>query len=122
MTTRALSEPEPEPEPESAASIEAAEHDEAEDDRLAQQLTERVRADPTDHATSMALADVLARLGRDLELFALLSARMEEGDEAAQREVAPRRRAVLLRLAEAARREGRASEAELYERMAADPG
>jgi cellulose synthase operon protein C len=33
--------------------------------------------------------------------------------------VAPRRRAVLLRLADAAHSEGRASEAELYEMMAA---
>jgi hypothetical protein len=37
----------------------------------------------------------------------------------ARREVTPRRRAVLLRLADAARAEGRVSETELYEMMAA---
>ena len=67
----------------------------------------------------MALAEVLGRLGRDLDLLALLSARMEEGDDAARAEVAPRRREVLMRLAEGARAAGRASEAELYEMMAA---
>jgi hypothetical protein len=53
-----------------------------------------------------------------MDLLALLSARMEEGDDEARAEVAPLRRAVLLRLAAGARAEGRASEAELYEMMA----
>ncbi|MGK4002754.1 tetratricopeptide repeat protein [Sorangium sp. So ce1036] len=87
------------------------------DELLADRLADRLRADPTDHGVAMALADVLARLGRDLDLLALLSARMEEGDEAARQEVAPRRRDVLARLAAAARREGRDAEAELYEML-----
>ncbi|AUX46049.1 hypothetical protein SOCE26_075520 [Sorangium cellulosum] len=87
------------------------------DELLADRLADRLRADPTDHAVAMALADVLARLDRDLDLLALLSARMEEGDEAARHEVAPRRRDVLARLAARARREGRDSEAELYEML-----
>jgi hypothetical protein len=67
----------------------------------------------------MELANVLERLGRDLDLLALLSARMEEGSEAERVETLPRRREVLLRLARAARASGRASEADLYEAMAA---
>jgi tetratricopeptide (TPR) repeat protein len=92
------------------------------DELLAERLTDRVRADPNDHGAAMELADVLERLGRDLDLLSLLSARLDEGDEEARRDVAPRRRAVLLRLAAQARAEGRSSEAELYEMMAAsDP-
>ncbi|WP_437479164.1 tetratricopeptide repeat protein [Sorangium sp. So ce1014] len=87
------------------------------DELLAERLADRVRADPTDQAVAMALADVLERLGRDLDLLALLSARLEEGDEAARLEVAPRRRDVLARLARRARAEGRDSEAELYEML-----
>ena len=65
----------------------------------------------------MRLADALARLGRDLELFALLSARIEEGGDEVRHELWPRRREVLARLADVARAEGRPSEAELYEMM-----
>lgn len=102
-----------------APSLDEAPSDDAALDHLAEQLTDRLRADPSDHATAMALADVLSRLGRDLDLLALLSARIEEGDDATRREVAPRRRAVLLRLAAASRAAGRASEADLYDLMAA---
>ncbi|WP_437965289.1 tetratricopeptide repeat protein [Sorangium sp. So ce260] len=87
------------------------------DEHLAERLADRLRADPTDQGVAMALADVLERLGRDLDLLALLSARLEEGDEPARQEVAPRRRDVLVRLARRARAEGRASEAELYEML-----
>lgn len=87
------------------------------DELLAERLADRLRADPADQAVAMALADALERLGRDLDLLALLSARMEEGDDAVRQEVAPRRRSVLARLAVRARAEGRASEAELYEML-----
>jgi tetratricopeptide (TPR) repeat protein len=89
----------------------------AEDDALAEQLTAKVRANPEDLEAVLGLAAVLERLGRDLELFALLSARIEEGDEETRTTVLPLQRAVLGRLAEAARREGRNGEAELYEQM-----
>jgi hypothetical protein len=92
---------------------------EDDDERLAQELTDRLRANPRDHATAMKLAGALELLGRDLDLLALLSARMEEGDAEERREAAPKRRAVLMRLAENARVEGRVSEGELYEMMAA---
>ncbi len=46
--------------------------DEALDEQRAQDLTDRLRANPRDHASAMELADVLERLGRDLDLLALL--------------------------------------------------
>jgi thioredoxin-like negative regulator of GroEL len=119
-------EPEPEPPPATevppAPSAEQEEHDEAADEALVQELTDRLRANPRDHAIAMELADALERLGRNLDLLALLSARLEEGDEEERREVAPRRRAVLRALADEARDAGRASEAELYEMMAESGG
>jgi hypothetical protein len=92
-----------------------------EDEVLVERLSDRLRADPSDHATVIALADVLTRLERHLDLLALLSARMEEGDDEVRRELAPRRRAVLDRLARGARAAGRDSEAELYEAMRDEP-
>jgi hypothetical protein len=86
-----------------------------EDELLVERLTDQIRANPGDRVAASALVDLLARLGRDLDLLALLSARMEEGDAAVRQELAPRRREVLARLAARARAEGRASEAELYE-------
>ncbi|UQA63290.1 tetratricopeptide repeat protein [Polyangium aurulentum] len=95
---------------------------EEEDEVLVERLTDKLRANPDDHAVAMALAGALARLGRDLDLLALLSARIEEGGEAVRRELQPLRIEVLERLAAHARSEGRASEAELYEMMAASDG
>ncbi len=111
-------EPEIEPEVDVEPAPDAPYDAEAQDDALAQQLTDRLRGNPDDHATAMELAAVLERLGRDLDLLALLSARMDEGDDDTRFEVAPLRRDVLLRLGRTARTEGRASEAELYEMMA----
>ena len=91
----------------------------AADEAEVQRLTERLRADPDDLRIALALADLLDRLGRDLDLLSLLSARMEEGDDEVREVMAPRRRVVLLRLEASARAAGRASEAELYELMAA---
>jgi hypothetical protein len=56
-----------------------------------------------------------------MDLLALLSARLEEGDEDERREVLPLHREVLRRLAADARAAGRASEADLYEAMSATP-
>jgi tetratricopeptide (TPR) repeat protein len=101
---------------------EGAGAEDADDEALAEQLGDRLRADPSDHATAMALVEVLTRLGRDLDLLGLISARIEEGDEDVRAELAPLRREVLLRLAQAAREKGRRSEAELYESMAQSDG
>ena len=89
----------------------------AEDEALADRLASQLRADPRNRATVLALCDVLDRLGRDLELFALVSARIDEGDDDERRALLPVRRAVLSRLASRARAAGNHSEAELYEMM-----
>ncbi len=83
-----------------------------------EQLTDRLRADPTDVAVAQELAALLERLGRDLELVALLSAQLEEAPAESHASLAEARRAALLRLAAAARARGAASEASLYESMA----
>ncbi|MEJ7735187.1 MAG: hypothetical protein WKG00_39130, partial [Polyangiaceae bacterium] len=88
-----------------------------EDEALVQRLSERLRADPGDEVAVLELADALARLGRDMELLALLSARIEEGGGASDAELRQRRSEVLGRLAEGARAAGRADEASLYESM-----
>ncbi|MFO0591924.1 MAG: hypothetical protein U0441_30535 [Polyangiaceae bacterium] len=106
-----------------AGADEHADEDEesalAQDEALAQELSDKLRANPRDRATVLALCDVLDRLGRDLELFALVSARMDEGDAEERGTLAPIRHAVLARLAERARAAGNGSEAELYEMMLA---
>jgi cellulose synthase operon protein C len=86
-----------------------------------ERLTDKLRANPGDHAVTLELASALTRLGRDLDLLALLSARIEEGDDGVRRDLTPLRRDALLRLAAHARAEGRASEAELYEMMSQVP-
>ena len=92
----------------------------AEDEAAIERLSEKLRADPNDRAVAIELAERLARLGRDLDLLALLSAQMEDGDDALRIELSPRRREVLSRLAASARDKGRASEAEIYESMLRD--
>lgn len=104
-------------EPASAQPSSETQRNEAE--ALAERLSERVRANPRDRAMVLSLCDVLERLGRDLELFALLSARMDEGDEDERAALSPRRRVVLARLASRARTAGNPAEAELYEMMLA---
>ncbi|HVK62863.1 MAG TPA: hypothetical protein VM694_00220, partial [Polyangium sp.] len=119
---RAPSSTPPAPSVEAARPMDEAptnEEDEEGDEILVERLTDKLRANPHDHEVALRLADALARLGRDLELFALLSARIEEGGDEVRRELWPRKRAVLERLAVTARAEGRPSEAELYEMMAA---
>lgn len=86
----------------------------------AAQLEDRLRADPSDEAVVRELARLLAHLGRDLDLVALASARLEEGvvPELAE-ELRAHRVGALQRLARLARDAGNASEADLYEEMAA---
>jgi tetratricopeptide (TPR) repeat protein len=80
-----------------------------------ERLTARVRANPEDLEAVEALAVLFEASDRDAELFALLSARIDEGDERTRRALVPRQRAVLGRLAREARSAGRTAEAELYE-------
>jgi tetratricopeptide (TPR) repeat protein len=87
---------------------------------LAQRLEGAVRANPADEVLALELADVLFRLGRDEELFALLSARLEEVSERRRADVRVRLAQVLKRLAARATQSGRVSEAALYRARLAD--
>ncbi len=87
------------------------------DEQLAEELSERLRADPADLETVRALAEVLERLGRDHDLLALLCARIDEGPEELVAELGPRRRQTLERLLAAARAAGNEAEAELFSAM-----
>ena len=93
---------------------------EEDDEVLVERLTDQLRADPDDHDIARELAGALERLGRDLDLLALVSTRIEDGTSDIVQEFWPIRHDVLLRLAAAARAEGRPSEAELYEQMSSE--
>ncbi|MBI2388139.1 MAG: hypothetical protein HYV09_00870 [Deltaproteobacteria bacterium] len=84
------------------------------DEARAQLLLARMKADPDDHDAVAELVDLLGRLGRDAELFALLSARWEDATAEERKRLLPSQRAVLERLAVAADAQGRAVEAQLY--------
>jgi len=80
-------------------------------------LTDALRANPRDEGVALRLAALLERLEMDLELLALLSARVEESSEAeAPRWVVARDRA-LERIADKANAAGRTDEASLYRSM-----
>ncbi len=66
------------------------------------------------HEAVDALVDVLGRLGRDMELFALLSARWEDATPEEREAMVPKQRAVLARLAQTAEDQGRVLEAQLF--------
>ena len=85
-----------------------------EDEQRVETLEQRLRADPQNHRIALELADLLAKLKRDLDLFALLSARLEEATSEERADLVPRQRAVLERLIETAQKEGREDEASLY--------
>ncbi|MBL9021026.1 MAG: hypothetical protein JNL21_02450 [Myxococcales bacterium] len=87
------------------------------DELLVDQLTERLRAAPSDRDNAARLAELLERLGRDMELLALVSGQYEESEGPDRAFFEAERDRVLRRLAETARREGRADEAALYESM-----
>jgi cellulose synthase operon protein C len=92
--------------------------DEAEAEERVELLSQRLRADPRDKATADELATLLESLGRDLELLALLSARVEDAVGVDAVPLAEARRTVLFRLAERAKAEGRLDESDLYRSMA----
>jgi tetratricopeptide (TPR) repeat protein len=88
------------PEPDVAARIE--------------DLTRRLQADARDDAVADELAALLEQAGRGHELLALLSARLEDATPERRKELAPRARATLERLAAEADAAGRRDEAALY--------
>jgi cellulose synthase operon protein C len=97
---------------------EQADEEDENDASLADRLTDRLRGDPTNIEVALELAGALERLGRDLDLLSLLSARIEDGDEETRSLFVPLRRTTLERLARDARADGRENEAELYASMA----
>lgn len=90
---------------------------EADDAELAERLTDRLRGNPNDLEVALELCGALERLGRDMDLLGVISARLDEGDEATRAIFRPLRRTTLSRLAGQARTEGREGEATLYESM-----
>lgn len=91
----------------------------ADDDARIEQLSAAVRADPSRLDVVLELASLLERAGRDLELYALLSARLEEGDDETRSALVPRARDALGRLGAAARARGSDGEASLYDDLRA---
>lgn len=87
------------------------------DEIRAEQLTEKLRANPDDDDVATELFGILDDLGRTHDLLALVSARVEEAGGDARAVWEERRSGVLERLADVARAEGRDDEAELYQLM-----
>ena len=89
------------------------------DEALVEQLRARLVSRPGDDKAALQLAGVLERLERSEELFALLSARLEEADDTTRSEIVVRLRRVLESLATAAEAAGNLTESEIYrERLA----
>lgn len=77
-------------------------------------LTQRLQGDPSNEAVVDELVEGLTKLGRGLELLALLSARLEDATPERREAFLPRHREVLVRLEEEARAAGRDGEADLF--------
>jgi tetratricopeptide (TPR) repeat protein len=84
------------------------------DEERALLLSDRLRGDPSNHRIALELADVLSRLERDVEVFALLAARLEDATPETRPDLVPRQIAALERLIEAGRRAKRDNEVEIY--------
>ncbi|MEO7109922.1 MAG: hypothetical protein ABI183_05750 [Polyangiaceae bacterium] len=101
--------------PLAAPAVVHGEIDEATLDARADELARRLQADPSSDAVADELADCLDRLRRDMELFALVSARVEDAPNAAARaRWLPRQRDVLRRLERTARADGEEGQALFY--------
>jgi hypothetical protein len=108
--------PPPPPEPRAAIAF-ASETPDIDDPRAelrVEELTRILQADPSRDDIVDELAALLIRLGRGLELLALLSARLEDAAPARRAQLLPTQRAVLERLEQDARASGRAVEADLF--------
>ncbi|WP_394839681.1 tetratricopeptide repeat protein [Pendulispora rubella] len=87
---------------------------EAEDEARVEELTRQLQADPTRDDVVDELVDRLLRLGRSHELFALLSARLEDATPDRRVTLVPKQRDVLTRLEADARARGQDLEAQLF--------
>ena len=85
-----------------------------EDEERVEALTRTLQGDPTNDVVVDELVVRLTRLGRSMELLALLSARIEDAPEERREALLPRHRAVLERLEKEARDAGREGEADLF--------
>jgi tetratricopeptide (TPR) repeat protein len=90
--------------------------------RRVEELTRRLRANPSDVAAFDELATVLEALRRTHEIVALLAGRLEDAPPHDRAALAPRARVILLRMATQAENAGRADDAALLrEALAAVP-
>jgi hypothetical protein len=97
-----------------ATSEPTAELDEAESEARVEALTRTLQGDPSNDAVVDELVVLLSRLGRSMDLLALLSARLEDAPPDRREALLPRHREVLATLEADARREGREAEADLF--------
>jgi len=91
----------------------------AEAEARVESLTRTLQGDPTNDEVASELTVLLTRLGRSMELLALLSARLEDAPPDRREALLPRHREVLTKLESDARAAGRDAEADLF-RMARD--
>lgn len=96
------------------ARDDGGEPDQESDELLAADLEARVRANPGDLSLVLELVTILERLGRDRELFALLSAQLEDAEDEARPVLAERTRATVERLIDSARTAGHDEEAAIF--------
>ena len=85
-----------------------------EDEMRVEALTRTLQGDPTNDTVVDELVARLTRLGRGLELLALLSARLEDAPAERRAELLPHHLGVLQRLEDEARADGREMEADLF--------
>ncbi|HEX7665073.1 MAG TPA: hypothetical protein VF407_11195, partial [Polyangiaceae bacterium] len=84
-------------------------------DARADELARKLQADASNEAVADELAAVLTKLGRDMEMFALVSARVEDApDDTTRAKWLPRQIEVLKRLENAARAAGEEHQALFY--------
>ena len=103
----------PEPLPH-APAVAADVMDDAEAELRVEALTRTLQADSSNDAVIDELVVLLTRLGRSMDLLALLSARLEDAPADRRDELLPKHREVLTTLEHEARAAGREGEADLF--------
>ncbi len=96
------------------ADDDAPSADDAEAEARVESLTRTLQGDPNNDAVVDELVTLLTRLGRSMELLALLSARLEDAPADRREALLPKHREVLLTLENESRAAGREGEAELF--------
>ncbi len=88
--------------------------DDAEAELRVEALTRTLQGDPNNDAVVDELTTLLTRLGRSMDLLALLSARLEDAPPERREALLPKHREVLATLEREAREAGREAEADLF--------